>query len=226
MRNLGRAKRLILFVEDGLCSAAAGRQGPNLAQQRECFEALAAQRRSLFSADNKAARWTDGVPDSPKGRRWPRSTWQGRRHGTYSGHVSVLGTVWRAPGPPPAALSVARSKEPEAICFAVSGARNRRELAPGGQRGIQLRFAAVVAGNTGLADEDDWPEASHVADPGQGRSAISRMLWSGSGSRGRMRADEGGDTADVRMPLALPIRAGQDSEHHPLPGCRLKSAQE
>ncbi|KAL7959442.1 hypothetical protein V8C34DRAFT_279650 [Trichoderma compactum] len=30
----------------------------------ECFEALAARRRSLFSADNKAARCTDGVPDS------------------------------------------------------------------------------------------------------------------------------------------------------------------
>ncbi|KAL6789050.1 hypothetical protein V8C40DRAFT_20688 [Trichoderma camerunense] len=30
----------------------------------ECFEALAARQRSLFSADNKAARCTDGVPDS------------------------------------------------------------------------------------------------------------------------------------------------------------------
>lgn len=34
-------------------------------EQRECFEALAARQRSLFSAAMNAARGPDGVPDSP-----------------------------------------------------------------------------------------------------------------------------------------------------------------
>ncbi|UKZ65847.1 uncharacterized protein TrAtP1_007036 [Trichoderma atroviride] len=108
MRNLGRAKRLILVEGsmDGPCPAAAaaaaaaagqdpgrGQQSPESKQraarasggslmaigrltqqlgakaarpeQRECFEALAARQRSLFSAAMNAARGPDGVPDSP-----------------------------------------------------------------------------------------------------------------------------------------------------------------
>ncbi|KAL7909170.1 hypothetical protein GGI35DRAFT_429955 [Trichoderma velutinum] len=82
----------------------------------ECFEALAARRRSLFSADNKAARSTDGVPDS---------------RAKHAGLELIWGMFQCSVPSPPAVVSVARSKEPEAICFALSGARNRRELAPG-----------------------------------------------------------------------------------------------
>ncbi|KAL7892147.1 hypothetical protein HDV64DRAFT_284473 [Trichoderma sp. TUCIM 5745] len=93
MRNLGRAKRLILVGRSAgcvlqherrhgtskvqkankgqRCLIAIGRLIQQLGakaarpEQRECFEALAARQRSLFSAAMNAARGPDGVPDSP-----------------------------------------------------------------------------------------------------------------------------------------------------------------
>lgn len=85
---LGRARRLILVVlrQQRVSGSAAkvqkaqtkkGRLAPLAGlpqqpgakaarpEQRECFEALAARQRSLFSAAMNAARGPDGVPDSP-----------------------------------------------------------------------------------------------------------------------------------------------------------------
>ncbi|KAL6905124.1 hypothetical protein GGI43DRAFT_301381 [Trichoderma evansii] len=175
MRNLGRAKRLILLgarwdgwavscsaavgagqrssrkraksrkqtngrrrvVSDSGSLAAIGRLTQQLGakaarpEQRECFEALAARQRSLFSAAMNAARGTDGVPDSSAPAARPVAP--GRAAG-----MELVGALFQcfryrlaSHQPPRIARSVARSREPEAICSAVSGARNRRELAAG-----------------------------------------------------------------------------------------------
>lgn len=91
-------------------------------EQRECFEALAARQRSLFSAAMNAARGTDGVPDSSAAAARPvQQHLAGPQAWSLLGpSFSAVGTVWRATAPPRTARSVARSREPEAICAAVS----------------------------------------------------------------------------------------------------------
>ncbi|PTB41090.1 uncharacterized protein TrAFT101_006241 [Trichoderma asperellum] len=66
-------------------------------EQRECFEALAARQRSLFSAAMNAARGTDGVPDSSAPAARPV-----QQHLAWSllgPSFSAVGTVWRATAP-------------------------------------------------------------------------------------------------------------------------------
>lgn len=98
-------------------------------EQRECFEALAARQRSLFSAAMNAARGPDGVPDSPAPAAAP------------SPGMELAGALQRlryrlASHQPPAHGSLGSEiQEARGDLLSggvrVSGARNRRELAPG-----------------------------------------------------------------------------------------------
>jgi hypothetical protein len=98
-------------------------------EQRECFEALAARQRSLFSAAMNAARGPDGVPDSPAPAAAP------------SPGMELAGALQRlryrlASHQPPAHGSLGSEIQGARGDLlrggvSVSGARNRRELAPG-----------------------------------------------------------------------------------------------
>ncbi|GFP57046.1 hypothetical protein TASIC1_0007053800 [Trichoderma asperellum] len=130
-------------------------------EQRECFEALAARQRSLFSAAMNAARGTDGVPDSSAAAARPvQQHLAGPQAWSLLGpSFSAVGTVWRATAPP----RTARSRCPQP-----AGAGSRRL----GEEGD-----SAEAGDTGSAGDDHWPEAGHVAEAEEWASWLALAGW-------------------------------------------------